>query len=97
MTEVQRNLKKYRSIQQFWDYDNPCKFCGCLYLISEKTRRLCCNDGNWVYESGPNGVLWNLETRNLKPFTQWIELPYVIKNMAIENCTHFTQKKCLLQ
>jgi hypothetical protein len=92
MTDEQLNRRKYKSIQQFWDYGNPCKFCDCIYLTSEKTRTLCCNDGKWLYESGRNKTLWNLEMRNSKSFTQWIELPEDIKSMAINNCTHFTQK-----
>ena len=35
----------YQIIPQAWDYENPCAFCGYVYLESDKLRTQCCMSG----------------------------------------------------
>ena len=35
----------YQFIPQAWDYENPCAFCGYVYLESDKLRTQCCMSG----------------------------------------------------
>ena len=51
----QSNRTKFMPIQQTWDYKNPCKYCGFVYLKStpKKSRHLCCMNGNAFNSSFP--------------------------------------------
>ena len=43
----QSNRIRFMTIQQSWDDDHPCPFCGFVYLKStpKKSRHLCCMNG----------------------------------------------------
>jgi hypothetical protein len=50
--ERDRNRERRKpkvSLQQIWDYDNPCEFCHCLFLKSEPKsfRKYCCQNGDY--------------------------------------------------
>ena len=42
------NNYNYKSIVVEWDYEHPCSCCGCLYLKTEKNRKICCNNGQFL-------------------------------------------------
>ena len=43
------NRINFEETDQKWDWDNPCQYCGCTFLLSEENnfRKLCCHGGNW--------------------------------------------------
>jgi hypothetical protein len=50
--ERDRNRERRKpkvTLQQEWDYDNPCEFCYCLFLKSEPKsfRKYCCQNGDY--------------------------------------------------
>ena len=67
-----------RSGDQEWDYLNLCQYCKCLYLKSEKSRKMCCRDGTWF---GINS-----------PFPKLEPLPDVIRFYAFERREHFASR-----
>ena len=54
MTQDRIDRMKFKSTDQTWDWENPCPYCGCIFLMSEQKhfRKLCCRDGTW---KDPNG------------------------------------------
>jgi hypothetical protein len=68
----------FKPIDQYWDYNNPCQFCGNIYLISTpiKTRHLCCMNGAALTENYPQ----------LKP------LPPQLKNICLTYLKHMSAK-----
>ena len=51
----QSNRTKFMTIQQTWDDDHPCSFCGFIYLKStpKNSRHLCCMNGNALNDPYP--------------------------------------------
>jgi len=37
--------KLHQSIDLYWDIDNPCIHCGCIYLMGNNSRTRCCRNG----------------------------------------------------
>ena len=67
-----------RSVMQEWDYSNKCQYCKCLYLKSEKSRKMCCKEGAWI---GINS-----------PFPKLQPLPDAIRFCALERMEHFASR-----
>ena len=46
-----RQQQRYRDVNQYWDYNNPCEHCGCVHLLSSLPirRNICCMKGRAVY------------------------------------------------
>ena len=71
------NSYHYNSIKVEWDYDNPCIYCGCHYLMSEKNRKICCN----------NGIFLTINST----FPKLNPLPPYIKFLCTERISHFSR------
>ena len=67
-----------RSIDQEWDYSNKCQYCNCLYLKSEKSRKMWCKEGSWFGMDSPFPML--------RP------LPDLIKHYAVQRMEHFASR-----
>ena len=49
-----RRRDRYLPVKQEWDYNNPCRYCGCLHLKSNRDynfRKKCCNEGKYLTTS----------------------------------------------
>jgi len=77
-TRTRTNINNYsRSIVVEWDYQHPCSYCSCLYLKTEKNRKICCNNGQFL-------------TIN-STFPRLNPLPPQIKFLCIERTPHFSR------
>jgi len=76
---IGRNMNDYNytSITIEWDYRNPCLYCGCVFLKSEKNRKVCCHNGDFFSI--------NSTFPRLKP------LPPQVKFLCIERTPHFSR------
>jgi hypothetical protein len=45
--KIMKRIHGFASIKQQWDYERPCRYCGCLYLrnINPSGRKQCCLNG----------------------------------------------------
>jgi hypothetical protein len=43
-------VRSFTNVVQYWDYEKPCDYCGCVFLYSEKSdfRKKCCLEGKMV-------------------------------------------------
>jgi len=72
------NINNYsQSIAVEWDYQHPCPYCSCLYLKTEKNRKICCNNGQFLTI---NSI-----------FPRLHPLPPQIKFLCIERTPHFSR------
>ena len=74
-----RRRGRYLSVKQKWDFNNPCRYCGCLHLKSNVNytfRKKCCNEG-----------------RNLTAtiFPKLLPLPPTLKHLIFNDLPHFSR------
>ena len=69
--------RRFVSIKQEWDDENPCEYCHCTFLksVKKKARRRCCNNGEYLQ---PDCVFPKLEM-----------LPETLKWLCLERGEHF--------
>jgi len=73
----------FRATDQEWDWNNPCIYCGCIFLTTEhkEWRKHCCQNGQWkTEESG---------------YPQLEPLPDVIRNLCENETAHFSSRSNL--
>jgi hypothetical protein len=73
---------EFHHIEQTWDYNNPCAFCGCQWLKSttKAGRKKCCK----------NGALLALET-----FPKLLPLPDIFKCLFMERTKHMSPNSAM--
>jgi len=69
--------RRFVSIQQQWDDENPCEYCHCTFLKSvlKKARKRCCNNGEYLQ---PDCAFPKLEM-----------LPETLKWLCLQRGEHF--------
>jgi hypothetical protein len=85
LTDEQRLQGNYRrsisfkSVQQKWNYENPCTFCGCIHLTCATAlqKKLCCQSGDYL--TNPN-------------YPKLFELPLFLKNLMLLRTEHLSTK-----
>mgnify|MGYP000287582537 CR=1 FL=1 len=70
-----RTINNAMDLNLTWDYENKCKHCGCLYLTTEKNRKICCNNGIFLHNSSS--------------FPKLRSLPPQLKELIISRLSHF--------
>ena len=65
----------YQTISQSWDYENPCAFCGYVYLKSDKLRTQCCMSGRAL---------------DAKSFPTLLPLPPLLDHLARNRINHMS-------
>jgi hypothetical protein len=70
------NRTKWSSIAQEWDDSSPCKHCGFVYLKSNRSRSICCQNGQCISTQYPV----------LRP------LPEVLKQAVLSDMVHWSDK-----
>ena len=79
--EHARLRSHFLPMDQEWDYENLCPYCGCLWLKSNKHRKLCCNNGAFV------DVFSGFPALN--------PLPPDLRRVACERINHFSSKSAI--
>jgi energy-coupling factor transporter ATP-binding protein EcfA2 len=72
-----QNKRKFQKIAQQWDFEQPCQYCGKVYLksVRKPQRKTCCINGEATIANGVNG------------FPQLDPLPDIFVN-KLRNMTH---------
>jgi hypothetical protein len=65
-------------VAQVWDFDNPCRACGYVHLVSTKSkfRHICCMNGRALYD----------------PYPQLRPLPNRLQHICVNLIEHMSSK-----
>jgi hypothetical protein len=70
---------RYLPVKQDWDYNNPCRYCGCLHLKTNRDynfRKKCCNEGKYLTATA---------------FPKLIPLPPILQHLIYNDLPHFSR------
>lgn len=73
LTVRPKQVGNFQSVQQEWDDSNPCPFCGCIYLKSNKKRGSCCKTGEYTLPTSPYPNLHELPQGIFKILSEHLE------------------------
>jgi hypothetical protein len=47
---IKKRMNDFGIIKQFWNYENPCKYCGCIHLKTKvkNKKSQCCSNGEYL-------------------------------------------------
>jgi hypothetical protein len=76
--QIRDQTRTYKTIEQYWDYTNPCQYCNYICLISTpiRNRHLCCNNGKFLQH----------------PYPQLNPLPPQLKRICTKYTSHMSAK-----
>ena len=74
-----RSRVRYLTVKQEWDFNNPCRYCGCLHLKSNNNynfRKKCCNEGKYLTATA---------------FPKLLPLPPILQYLIFNDLPHFSR------
>ena len=70
---------RFKIVPQVWDYEHPCRHCGCIHLksLSAVQREICCRDGLFISHAD---------------YPKLYEIPLYLKYLMLERTEHFSSR-----
>ena len=79
VSPTRQHTRQFRSVAQFWDFDNPCPHCSAYHLTSATAhqRSICCRNGD--FKTNPK-------------YPTLYPLPEFLKTLMVERTEHFSSR-----